>query len=351
MVKADRPILVCSDVLSTPTAEMWDAMRAAKLGWPLKGTDESVNGLYERAMELTGKSAAVLVPTGTMANLVAIISHAEPGDQVVLEAGAHSVWSEEWGLAHVGHVFPRTVIGERGVMDPGALAWAMDENMFNHRPRTSLVCLENTHMSAGGIPADPARTAELCEVAHSRGANVHLDGTRLFNAAVSLGCAPLDLARPADSVMLSLNKSQCGPEGAVLCGSKEFIEKARLNLRRLGGASLHKGGIIAAAGLIALSDAMITRLADDHRKARAFAGRIASIPGVSVDTGWVRTNIVMADVSGTGLKTSEVLKRLAERNIIALLKNESVVRFVFYRDIGDEDAEIAAQALREAVAG
>jgi len=334
-----------SDVLTLPTEEMWAAMRAAEHNLFWGREDPSTKALEARAAQLTGKETALLVPTGTMGNLLAVITQANRGEQVVLEANCHTAWSEEWGLAFVGGLYPRLVPGTRGVMDPADVERAMTQSIFSHLPKTSLLCLENTHNAAGGAILPPDRTAELCEVAHRQGANVHLDGARLFNAAVALGVPVGVLTDPVDTVMFSLNKGLSAPAGALLCGSHDTIGRAHVNMKRLGGASFHKAGLYAAAGLVAL-ETMVDRLAEDHRRARHFAELAGQAPGMAVDMAAVQTNIVLLDITGTGRQAPEFLAHLRQNDVSAYRFDDHTIRFTFHRQISDGDVSTMVAALR-----
>lgn len=287
-----------SDICAAPTDAMWEAMRAARLGWATYGEDENVNELERRGAELLGKEAAVLVPTCSLANLAALLALTRPGDRVAIDADAHIVVNEGDWLREVA----RLEIGE-----PAAA-----------------ICIENTHTRRGGTVLDAVATAELA----ARAPRSHLDGARLANAAVALGTTIAELAAPVDTVALSLNKGLCAPFGTILAGDVETIAQARGHLKRLGGATVHKAGIFAAAGLLALD--LIGRLAEDHRRARELARLIgADAP---------QTNIVLADLGpgavegleARGVRTIEVAGR---------------VRFVTHRLIGDEDVARAADAV------
>jgi len=341
-------ILLTSDVLGNITPEMWEAMRKAKLGWPPRGDDENVNALYDRIKELTNKEAAVLVPSGTMANLVAIITHTNGrGDQVILEAQSHSVYSEELGLSSIAHMFPKLIPGNKGIINPASIIEAIEDCEFNHKPKTALLCLENTHMFAGGTIYKPELIMENCKVAHEREVPVHLDGARLFNAAVALDIKAESLVKDVDSIMINLNKGLSAPEGALLCGTKKFIDKAKINLKRLGGSSMHKGGIIAAAGLVALSDKNIARLSEDHRRAKIFAKAVSLIEGAKIDLSTVQSNIVLVDISSSGMNTDTVLQSLFALNVSGLKKNQKVIRFTFHNGISDNDTMMAVDTFKE----
>jgi threonine aldolase len=288
-----------SDICAQPTDEMWDAMRAARLGWATYGEDENVLELERRGAALLGKEAAVLVPTCSLANLAAVLAQTEPGDRVAVDADAHIVVNEGDWLREVA----RLDVGE---------------------PAT-LVCVENTHTRRGGTVLDAEATAVLAAAAPRS----HLDGARLANAAVALGVSLAELAAPVDTVALSLNKGLCAPFGTILAGDHETIDRARVHLKQLGGGTIHKAGIMAAAGLVALE--LVDRLADDHRRARELAALIgAETP---------ETNIVLADL-GPGS-----VERL-EAQGVRTMEFAGRTRFVTHRLIADDDVVRAADVVR-----
>lgn len=334
-----------SDLHARPTDEMWEAMRAAPLGWATYGEDPSVNELQERIARLLGKEAALWVPTCGMANLVALLTIAPRGSTVVLEAASHVLTSEAMGIEEIAGLEPRSLWARDGRLDPVEV-----EELIVQTGATMLV-LENTHTRAGGTVLTPELTAELAGAAQRHGAHVHLDGARLFNAAAALGIPVRELAAPANTVALSLNKGLCAPIGSILAGRTEVIELALRTLRRLGGASVHKAGIAAAAALVAL-DTLVDRLADDHRRARELGALLQEVPGLEVEPAVIETNIVLVDVSGTELSPDEFLRLLAERGVLGMERDTSRVRFVTHRLIGDAEisraAELVALALRTA---
>ena len=339
------PIDLRSDLHAEPTDEMWEAMRAARLGWATYGEDPSVNELQERMAGLLGKEAALWVPTCGMANLVALLTMAPRESAVVLEASSHVLTSESMGIEEIAGLEPVSLWAEDGRLDPVEV-----EELIGDTGAAMLV-LENTHTRAGGTVLAPELTAELAGAAHRHGAHVHVDGARLFNAAVALGVPVRELAAPADTVAVSLNKGLCVPMGgAILAGRSQVIELCLRTLRRLGGASVHKAGIAAAAALVAL-DTLVERLADDHRRARELGARLQDVPGLEVRPAEIETNIVLVDVGGTGLDPDRFLRLLAEGGVLGLERDTSRIRLVTHRLIGDAEvsrvAEVVAQAVNE----
>ena len=292
---------------------------------------------------LLGKEAALWVPTCGMANLVALLTIAPRGSTVVLEASSHVLTSEEMGIEEIAGLEPRSLWAEDGRLDPVEV-----EELIVETGATMLV-LENTHTRAGGTVLTPELTAELAGAAQRHGAYVHLDGARLFNAAVALGVPLRELAERVNTVAVSLNKGLCAPMGTILAGRTQVIELAHRTLRRLGGASVHKAGIAAAAALVAL-ETLVERLADDHRRARKLGTLLQEIPGIKVEPREIETNIVLVDVSGTELDPDEFLRLLAERGVLGLERDTSRVRFVTHRLIGDAEIARAAELVATLVA-
>lgn len=335
-----------TDLMSLPTEEMWEAMRKVKPGgWVIDREDPDVERLEKMGADMMGKEDALFVLTGRMACLIALMTHCERGHQVILEKDAHILWAQEWGLAYIGGLFHRVVEGNRGVMDPIDVEAAVSEYRFNHLPTTDLVCIENTHNMAGGTVVSLKQTEELCEVAHRHGAEVFIDGARIFHAAIALGVKPKDLVAPADSVMFSLIKGLSAPGGVLLCGKSEFIKKAHVNLGKFGANAFHRAGILAAAGMVAL-EKMVEQLRDHQRRAKLFAQALTQIKGVEVDLESVQTNIVMADISASGLSSDEFLSRLLKNGVRGHRFTPTTIRFTFHRLITDEDVQTAAGAVQ-----
>jgi threonine aldolase len=337
------PVDLRSDLHGLPTEEMWEAMRAAPLGWATYGEDPSVNELQERVADLLGKEAGLWVPTCGMANLVALLTIAPRGSAVVLEAASHVLTSEAMGIETIAGLEPQSLWAKDGRLDPAEVEELVVET------KAAMLVLENTHTRAGGTVLSPGLTAELAGAAQRQGAYVHLDGARLLNAAVALGVPVRELAAPVNTVALSLNKGLCAPMGTILAGRREVVELAHRTLRRLGGASVHKAGIAAAAALVAL-DTLVDRLADDHRRARELAALLREIPGLVVEPAEIETNIVLVDVGGTELDPGEFLQLLAERGVLGMERDTTRVRFVTHRLIGDAEISQAAEAVAALVA-
>jgi threonine aldolase len=329
-----------SDICSLPTPAMWEAMRLAKLGWATLGEDANVAELERRGAEILGAQASVFVPTCTMANIAALLSLTSRGQSVVLEASGHILANEGDGIRALAGLEPLALAGKAGRLDPAEVGEAIEG------VGASLLCLENTHTRAGGTVLDVATTRELAQVAHDRGARVHLDGARLANAAVALEVPLAELTAHVDTVAFSLNKGLCAPFGALLAGEAELVATARGAIRRLGGGTLHRLGIMAAAGLIAL-ETMVDRLADDHRRARDLEGRLRA-QGVTLEDEPVETNIVYVPVGGS---PEGYVARLAERGVLAFSPDGLRLRLVTHRLIGDAEVERASEVIAEVVLG
>ena len=278
-----------SDTVTLPTEEMLEAIKQAKLGDDVYREDPTVNRLEEIAAAKMGKEAALLVTSGTQANLVSLISSSIRGDMIILEADSHIYWYEVGGLSSVAGLLPWLIKGRMGVIAPGDLETAMRPRDI-HFPLTSMVCVENTHNRAGGTIMKPEQLEDLSKVARANDLKMHMDGARIFNAAVALGVDVKEFARHVDTLMFCLSKGLCCPVGSIVVGNSEFIDKARKARKMLGGG-MRQAGIIAAPGIVAL-ETMINRLADDHRNARTLAEGLARIDGISIDLETVQTNII-----------------------------------------------------------
>jgi threonine aldolase len=337
-----------SDTLSLPTREMLESIQTAALGDDSRDGDPTVVELEALAAELMGKEAGLLNPSGTMSNLVAMRTHVEPGATAIVEASAHLYGAEIGGIAAACGLLVLPVPGRYGAMDPQELRKAVRRvpTLF---PTPGLVCVENTHNAAGGTVIPPGVLAGACEIAREGAMAVHLDGARIFNASVALGVDPRELTRHVDSVSFCLSKGLSAPVGSLLTGSREFIARARLVRRAMGG-TLRQAGIIAAPGLVALRSC-IGRLAEDHENARLFAEGVAGMAGLAVDLESVQSNIVNLEVSGLGIDAATFTSHLDPLGVRGLAGLGTTVRFVTYRGITQADIQMALSIIRGLVAG
>ena len=332
-----------SDTMTRPTPAMRRAMAEAEVGDDVFGEDPTVNRLEAKAAELLGKEAALLVASGTMANLASLLAHCGRGDEVILGHLSHSFIYEQGGMAAVGGICPRTVLNrEDGTLRPEEIEAAVRGDNV-HFPRSRLLMIENTHNLCGGAPLDAAFMRAAAEIARRHGLRLHVDGARLFNAAAALGVSARELAAAADSVNFCLSKGLAAPVGSVICGGRDFIERAR-RARKLLGGGMRQAGIIAAAGIIALEE-MVDRLAEDHLRARKLAEGLAAIPGIAIDPDRVRTNIVYFDVSKPGLSAAELLRRLEREGIRMLATGARTIRAVTHYEVTAADTDHALSML------
>jgi threonine aldolase len=339
---APPPIDLRSDLCSVPTDAMWEAMRHAELGWPRFREDAAVNLLCERGAELLGKPAAMWIPTTGVGNLAAMLTFCVPEEYVVLEAASHVLTSESDGITEIARLEPSPLWAEDGRLDPEEVGDLVEVL------HAALLILENTHTRAGGTTLSVELTRQLSEAVKRHDCRVHLDGARLVNAAVAQGVPVADLAAPANSVVFALNKGLSAPFGALLAGSEAVVGRAGLMVHRLGGGTVHRAGIAAAAGLVAL-DTMVDRIADDHRRARELGRRLAEIPGLTLRPATVETNIVLAETAGTGLAALDLVPLLDEAGVRVMSLDSTRLRFVTHRLIDDEDVERAAAIVAEVV--
>lgn len=336
-----------SDTLSMPTEEMLHAIQIAPLGDDSRDGDPTVLELEALSAEMLGKEAAMLTVSGTMSNLVAMRTHANAGAAAIVEESAHLYGMEFGGIAAACSLLVLPVRGVRGAIDPDALRAACQRSQAGF-PARGLVCLENTHNAAGGTVI-PVAHVDLCAgIAREHSLAVHLDGARIFNAAVALGVSPRLLTRSADSVSFCLSKGLSAPVGSVLAGSREFIDRARRIRRALGG-TMRQAGIIAAPGLVALRT-MVARLAEDHANARLLGEALARVEGLRVDLATVQSNMVNVDVAALGIDAAAFAGHLQKAGVRGLPGMGTVLRFVTYRGIGREHIEQAIDTVRQIVA-
>lgn len=332
-----------SDTFTLPTEEMMRAIQEAELGDDVFHEDPTVNRLEKLAAEKIGKEKALLVTSGTQANVVCLLTHTQHGDEVILEAESHTYMYEVGAMASLGGLMAHPVPGKKGVLDPEDVVKAIrPENI--HFARTTLLCLENTHNNAGGTIIEPAQIEAVADVVKPRGIKMHLDGARVFNAAVALNTDVKKITEEFDSVMFCLSKGLSAPVGSMVCGSEEFIERAR-RVRKMLGGGMRQAGVLAACGIVAI-EKMIDRLKDDHRNARKLAEGLADVEGISIDLDTVQTNIVIFDVSRLG-GSFEFIEKLAKKGVKCLSRDENNVRMVTHRMISEEDIDAALERMRE----
>ncbi len=332
-----------SDTLTLPTPEMREAMARAVVGDDVWEEDPTVKRLEAIAAERLGKEAGLFVASGTMGNLVSVVSHTRAGQEVLLDLDSHIFNYEVAGSAVVGSVQMRPVKTARGFLTPEQVREALRPPNI-HIPPTGLVCLENTHNRHGGTCCTPEEIGAVAAVAHGAGVPVHLDGARIFNAAVALRREPREFAREVDSVTFCVSKGLGAPVGSVVCGSRDFIARAR-RIRKMVGGGMRQAGVIAAAGIVAL-ERMVDRLAEDHANARRLAEGIAKLPGLIVDLAKVQTNIVIFGVGRSG-GTETLVAGCAARKVKIHAIGPTSIRCVTHKDVDTEDIERALDALAE----
>jgi threonine aldolase len=327
-----------SDTITHPTPEMRKAIFEAEVGDDVYGEDPTVNRLETMAAGMMGKEAALFTTSGTQSNLIAVLTHTNHGDEIILGDEAHMLWYEVGGAAALGGVTLRTVPNDiYGRLNPDDIDRAIRDKDI-HYPETTLLCLENTHNRCGGTVLTADYTDEVCSLAHRRGLKVYLDGARIFNAAVALGVPASTLTRNVDSVAVCLSKGLSAPVGSLLCGSKDFVERAR-KFRKMLGGGMRQVGVIAAAGIVAL-ETMIDRLAEDHANARRLAQGLADIKGIMLAQDDIPTNIVMFHLSPE-LSVVEFIKSLDRAGVKIGLRDGRPFRAVTHRMVSPSDIDEA----------
>ena len=334
-----------SDTVTHPTPQMREAMLNAELGDDVLGDDPTVKRLEAMAAERLGKEAALFVSSGTMANLVSLLTHCQHGDEAIVGSMAHVLRSEVDGASALGGIQLRTARNDENGLFELEEVRSLLRGPEPFQPRTALICLENTHNAANGSPISAAFTTEVAEIAHNAGAALHIDGARIFNAAIALETSAESLVRHADSVSFCLSKGLACPVGSMICGSTAFIERAR-HMRRMVGGAMRQVGVIAAAGIVAL-DEMVDRLAEDHANARMLAEGLASIPGISANPELVRTNIIFFEIESQDV--SRFRAGLTERGVL-FSGGPKRFRMVTHYGVDANDIDYALQAVREVVA-
>jgi threonine aldolase len=326
-----------SDTTTLPTEEMREAMHRAELGDDSREGDPTVRRLEDTAAKMTGKEAALFVASGTMSNLVALLAHTGRGGEVLLDTESHIMRSEMGGISSIAGLFYRTVPSTRGAPDLDELGANLNERLASNKLATALVCVETTHNSAGGavIPLD--YLAKLRALTGEKSIPLHIDGARIFNAAVALGVPVAQIARHADSMGFCVSKGLSAPFGSVLCGSAAFIERARAYRRMVGGA-MRQAGVMAAAGIVAL-ETMVDRLADDHRRAKRIAEGVQAVDPRLTDPKSVETNIIMLEIGHSGVDAKTWIAALDKHGLKAGAWSRKSLRLVTHRHIDDAAAE------------
>lgn len=337
-----------SDTVTRPSGKMREAMAAAEVGDDVFGEDPTVNLLQDRVASLLGKEAALFVPSGVMANQLAIKCHTQPGDEIVVERLSHIFNYETAAPSLLSNVQVNTLQGRNGVLTASQVEQGIRSNAY-YMPRTSLVCLENTHNMGGGTiyPLDEIR--KIRSLCLGREVAMHLDGARIWNAWVATGIHPGEYAQEFDSVSVCFSKGLGAPVGSAIAGSKELVAKSR-KYRKIFGGGMRQAGILAAAALYAL-DNNIDRLKEDHEKAVYLASQLAQLEKVRVDSKTIQTNIVLMDITGTGKKSSTVLSLLRGQGVLLTEAGEGTVRAVMHLDVSMDDVNRASTMIKRVLTG
>lgn len=342
-----RVIDLRSDTVTKPTAAMRAAMEAAEVGDDVYGEDPTVNRLEALVAEMLGMEAAVFVASGTMGNLISVLSHCGRGDEMILGDYSHIFRAEQGGGSALGGVHPHTVRnqpdGTLDLKDVSAAIRAYDQ----HNPITRLICLENTQNFCGGRVLSAEYMDMMGEFAHEQGLKLHVDGARLWNAAVALNVSPARLLKHADSVSVCLSKGLGAPVGSVVAGDAAFIEKARRN-RKIVGGSMRQAGVLAAAGIVAVTE-MVERLADDHANAKALAQGLSELDGVDVDANSIETNIVFFNLERSDLSPVELAQRLRGQGVYLNAGAGRRMRAVLNHHVDAEEVPVILSAFERAL--
>lgn len=346
MIMTDKIIDLRSDTVTKPSPAMRRAMAEAEVGDDVYIEDPTVNRLQARAAEIFGREAGLFVPSGSMGNLACIMAQAERGQEVICEAAGHVYNYEMASMAALGGVLPRVIPTADGIMTWEQMAPAIREKTYT-RPQTALVALENTHNMAGGTVYPTGLAHEICDKAHDAGLKVHLDGARVFNAAVHLGQSVAEITKTFDSVQFCFSKGLGAPVGSMIVGSRPLIERCRV-IRKMLGGGMRQVGVIAAAALVALEEGP-KRLHVDHENAKILAQGLANIPRIVIQPQKIQTNIVIYDVGETGMASSEFLQRLSERKVLGGAVDSRRVRMVTHVDVDWSDIEQALRVIGEVV--
>jgi threonine aldolase len=333
-----------SDTVTLPTKEMLEAIRHAKLGDDVYGEDPTVNELQELAAEKMGKEAALLVPSGTQANLTSLMSNCNRGEQVILESESHIYWYEVGGISAIAGLFPWPIQTSTGAFNIDKLRLTIRPKNI-HYPKSTLICIENTHNRHGGTIITPGQIEAINEVAKKHSIKLYMDGARIFNAAVALELDPKDFTKHVDNLMFCLSKGLSCPVGSLIVGEYDFIVKAR-KIRKLLGGGMRQAGIIAAPGIIAL-EKMTARLKTDHENAKLLAELLSKIKGIQVDSKKIQTNILTFNLTPPAIDDNYFIRELKENGVLALTQGKNKVRLVTHRGIEKEDIEKTAAIIEK----
>ena len=333
-----------SDTVTKPTPAMRKAIAEAEVGDDVFGEDPTVNALQEKVAKILGKEASIFVASGTMANQLAIKSHTQPGDEVIIEATSHPYNFEGGASAVLSAVQFYCLKGVRGILDASQIEEAIRPE-DHHFPVTKLICLENTHNRGGGSIYPIQKIVDISRFAKSRGLFVHLDGARLWNASVATGIKPHDYAQWADSVSVCLSKGLGAPIGSLVAGARTFIDRVH-RFRKMFGGGMRQVGILAAAGIYAL-DHHVERLKEDHQNAKRLALGLKEIKGISINTEEVETNILIFDVAGTGISPLQLRDALKKEGVLIHGVGKTQIRLVTHLDVSKEDIDTALKAFKK----
>ena len=336
-----------SDTVTRPTENMKKAMAEAVVGDDVLGDDPTVQKLERMAAEIMGKEAGLFLPSGTMGNSVAIKAWTKELEEVIVESRAHLYNMESTHMTFIARVTPRPLLSDRGAMDPEEVERYIRVPSV-HMPRTSLICVENSHNNWSGAVVPIENLKAIRGIADKHSIKIHFDGARIFNASHASGIPVTEYAKIGDSLMFCLSKGLSAPIGSMLVGPKDFIDYARRVRKALGGG-MRQVGVLAAPGIVALTE-MVDRLKDDNALAKRLASAIAELPGVRLDPALVQTNIIIFDFEHPRLTVPEFLSALKEHRVLALATPAGQIRFVTHKDVGEKDVDRAIQAFHKLLA-
>ena len=335
---------VRSDTVTKPSEEMRLVMYRAEVGDDVYRDDPSVNRLEELGAEMLGKEAALFVTSGTQGNLLALLSHCRPGDEVIVEENSHIFLNEAGGMSALGGIMPRCLPSVDGFMDPQLISDSV-RKINVHYPISRLICIENTHNFAGGTVINLEQQNAIKKVADQHGLKMHLDGARAFNAAVALGCSMAELAKPYDSIQFCLSKGLGAPIGSLLVGDQKFIDRAR-HLRKMVGGGMRQAGIIAAAGIYALEN-NVNRLAEDHDNAKLLVEKLSSVRGLTLDMSRVDTNLTFFKVDPDLVSAAELSQAMKEKGVLFNAMGTDRIRLCTHLNVTRAQCVEAAELITE----